>query len=512
MSFIATLINHRYYNDIIEASNGFFLDVSDEIDLHKITNLVKFSSYVKFKLCEKFNICKGKSVNEINEYFDSFKKLNQYAIKDEVSKYLKTPKINRILNIYGNSKIVNCDIEMQIEIDTNNMLSNLFYQVLNPYNQISLIEKKDSNLKTLTYYIKASFVVDGIFKEFKVLDVIRDMPEARIPKDGIRLSANLVPIIKTDDLPHFVNRFINKYDIDGIVDIDDVVDKMGLTIIDAFTLKPVSGNRIKGLVCISNGTVEVEECTLNVHEGTILIDKNLKDKSLGSYRFVVLHECVHYDLHKEFLTVRKQLMDLDVECNNSEETPKAIIDDIIKNDNVYSCESKVEWQANNIAGRVLVPSGILVTELAKKYEEYDYFKSDDKENILRNIASDLADIFGASKEEICIRMMQVQFFINDIDLAPSVTPTLFPDEKEEMYNNDATFRELIDNNKVVYANNRCVVNDDKYYNNGAITFYGRKHPNESMIFFKKNTNYDSYADDELYCVKSMKKLIREDKW
>ena len=202
----------------------------------------------------------------------------------------------------------------------------------------------------------------------------------------------------------------------------------------------------------------------------------MKEKSLGSYRFVVLHECVHYDLHKEFLTVRKQLMDLDVECNNSVEMPKAIIDDIIKNDNVYSCESKIEWQANNIAGRVLVPSDMLITELSKKYEEYNYFNSDNKESILRIIASDFAKIFGALKEE--------------------------------MYNADATFRELIDTNKVVYVNNRCIINDDKYYNAGAITFFGRKHPNESMIFFKKNTNYDSYADDELYCVKSTKKLIR----
>lgn len=128
-------------------------------------------------------------------------------------------------------------------------------------------------------------------------------------------------------------------------------------------------------------------------------------------------------------------MDLDVECNNSVEMPKAIIDDIIKNDNVYSCESKIEWQANNIAGRVLVPSDMLITELSKKYEKYNYFNSDNKESILRIIASDLAKIFGALKEE--------------------------------MYNADDMFRELIDTNKVVYVNNRCVINDDKYYNAGA---------------------------------------------
>ena len=508
MSFISAIINHRYYSDIIEASDGFFLSVADEIDLHKITNLVKLSPNSKFKVCEKFGICQGYGANDINAYFRSFKKLNQYSIKDEVSKYLKVSKINRVLNVYGNSKVINCDLEMQIEIDTSSMLSNLFYQVLNPYKQILILDEVESDIKTLTYYIKASFVVDGIFKEFKILDVVKDMPDARVPKNGIRLSDNLVPVIKMQDLPFYVNRFMNKYDINGIVDIDDVVDKMGLTIIDAFRLKPVKGNRIKGLVCISSGTVEVEECTLNVNDGTILIDKSLKDKSLGSYRFVVLHECVHYDLHKEFLTIRKQLMDINAESSNYEtDTPKAIVDDIVKNSNQYSCESKIEWQANNIAGRVLVPSDMLITELIKKYEEYDYFNSDNKESILRIIASDLAELFGASKEEVCIRMKQTSFFMDGIDLAPYETPALYSDEKEEIYNADMTFRQLIDNKQVVYVNNRCVINNEKYFNNGSVTLYGRSHPNESMIFFKKNISFDSYADDELYYVKPTKKMI-----
>ena len=509
MSFIATIINQRYYNDIIEASNGFFLAVADEIDLHKITNLVNSSSIVKFKVCKRFGICKNKSVSEIDEYFNSFKKLNQYAIKKEVSKYLKIPIISRVLNVYGNSKIINCDLEMQIEIDISSMLSNLFFQILNLYEQISILDKVESNKRILTYYIKASFVVDGILKEFKILDVVKDIPEARVPRDGIRLSANLVPVIKLQDLPYYANRFMNRYDIDGIVNVDEVVDKMGLTIIDAFTLKPVNGNKIKGLVCISSGIVEVEGCTLNVHEGTILIDKNLKDKSIGSYRFVVLHECIHYDLHKEFLIIRKQLMDINNENNNYDEfdAPKAIVDDIIKNNNQYSCESKIEWQANNIAGRVLVPSEMLISELAKKYEEYDYFNSNNKDRILKIIASDLAKFFGASKEEICIRMKQTSFFIGDIDLAPYETHELFPEEKEEIYNNDLTFRQLIDNGKVVYINNRCIINNEKYFDNGAITLYGKSHPNESMIFFNKSTGYDSYADDELFCTKSHKKLV-----
>ena len=317
-------------------------------------------------------------------------------------------------------------------------------------------------------------------------------------------------MIKTADLPYYVNRFMNKYDIDGIVDIDDVVDKIEFTIIDAFTLKPVKGNRIKWLVCILNGTVEVEECTLNVHEGTILIDKSLKDKSLGSYRFVVLHECVHYDLRKEFLTVRKQLMDINAESSNYEtDTPKTIVDDIVKNSNQYSCESKIEWQANNIASRILVPSNLLITELAKKYEQYNYFNSNNKERILKIIASDLSELFGASKEEISIRMKQVSFFTNDIDLAPYETPALFPEEKDEIYSADATFKQLIDNNKIIYVNNRCVVNNEKYYNNGSITLYGKNHPRESMIYFKKrNCYYDSYADDELYYARSRKRMVK----
>ena len=506
MSFISTIIENRYFNDIVDASNGFFLNVSDEIDLHKITKIAKMSPTLKFRVCERFGIDDRKSGEELNNYFLSFGKLNQYAIKNEVVKYLRTPKINRILNIYGNGKKINCDIEMQITIDTNNMLSNLFYQVLNPYQEISLLEEKESNIKTITYYIKSSFVVDGIFKEFKILDVVRDLPEARVPKNGISLSANLVPIIKSSDIPYFTKRFIEKYDIGSIVEIENVVSKMGLTIIDAFALKPVRKNKIKGLISISKGRVDVEGFTINVDEGTILIDKDIKEQSLGSYRFVILHECVHYELHKEFLTVRRQLMNICSEnYNYDEEMPKAIVDDILKNNNKELCESKVEWQANSIAGRVLVQDDTLINELAKKYDEYNYFYSDNKESLLKLIASDLAKDFGSSREEMLIRMKQVSFFINDIDLAPYETNTLFPEEKNELYENDTTFKELIDKNKIIYIGNYCVVNDERYVRDGKMTFYAKNNPLESMLRFrKKSWGYDRYADDELYSLKTTK--------
>ena len=506
MSFISTIIENRYFNDIVDASNGFFLAVSDEIDLHKITKIAKMSPTLKFRVCERFGIDDRQSGEELNNYFLSFGKLNQYAIKNEVAKYLKVPKINRVLNIYGNGKVINCDIEMKVNIDTNNMLSNLFYQVLNLYKEIPILEDKESNIKTITYYIKASFVVNEIFKEFKIIDVVKDIPEPRIPKNGIRLSANLVPIIKQSDLPYFTKRFIDKYDIGSIVNIENVASKMGLTIIDAFSLKPVRKNKVKGLICISKGRVDVEGFTINVEEGTILIDKNLKDKSIGSYRFVVLHECVHYDLHKEFLTVRRQLMNICSEnYNYDEEMPKAIIDDVIKNSNQESCESKVEWQANSIAGRVLVQEDVLVNELAKKYEEYNYFYADDKESLLKLIASDLAKTFGSSKEEMLIRMKQVSFFINDIDLAPYETSTLYPEEKNELYENDTTFKELIDKNKIVYIGNHCVVNNDRYVRDGRMTFYAKNNPREAMLHFRKrNKGYDRFADDELYSLKAIK--------
>lgn len=510
MSFISTIIENRYYGDIVDASNAFFLAVSDEINLHKIANIAKMSPTLKFRVCERFGINQYKTGKELDNYFLSFKKLNQYAVKNEVAKYLKTPKINRVLNIYGNGKIINCDIEMQIVIDTSSMLSNLFYQVLNPYREVPIIEEVENNLKKITYYIKSSFVVDGIFKEFKILDVVRSMPKAREPKDGIHLSANLVPIIGQNDLQYFVEKIIDKYDIGNIVDIEKLVDKMGLTIIDAYTLKPIRGNKIKGLICISKGSVEVESLTINVNEGTILIDKNLKTKSLGSYRFVVLHECIHYELHKEFLTIRRQLMNITAENYNYEniDEPRAIIDDVLKNGNQNSCESKIEWQANSIAGRVLVQSDTLIRELAKKYDEYNYFHSDNKEYILKIIASDLAETFGTSREEMLIRMKQTSFFTSDIDLVPYETNTLYKEEKEEIYNTDTTFKELIDNNKIIYVNNRCLINDDKYIRDGKLTFYAMKHPHEAMLRFKKkNKGYDRYADDELFYTKSIKEVI-----
>ena len=59
-------------------------------------------------------------------------------------------------------------------------------------------------------------------------------------------------LLKNIDMLHTTILGIDRIKKNLKIDVDDVVDKMGLTIIDAFTLKPVKGNRIKGLVCISN--------------------------------------------------------------------------------------------------------------------------------------------------------------------------------------------------------------------------------------------------------------------
>ena len=185
----------------------------------------------------------------IDEYFLKYGKYNQYAVKNEVAEYIKVPTIKNIINIFGNEKIINCDLEMEVKIDTCSMLSYLFYKIINPYEQIKLFEE-DEKYKIFNYYIQVSFEVNNILKNLKIINVKKDEPEKRIPKGSIEYTDDLIPKLKTKDISEYVNKFIKKYDINidekkfKQINVENIVNKMGLTVIDSFRLKKVKGNKV----------------------------------------------------------------------------------------------------------------------------------------------------------------------------------------------------------------------------------------------------------------------------
>ena len=97
MSFISIIINHRYYSDIIEASNGFFLTVADEIDsTHFWQNSVNGAK----EFAEAFNAAGGDCTVFFlpdegitgNSHF-MFEEINNDVIAEHIENWIKSKNI-----------------------------------------------------------------------------------------------------------------------------------------------------------------------------------------------------------------------------------------------------------------------------------------------------------------------------------------------------------------------------------------------------------------------------------
>ena len=105
---------------------------------------------------------------------------------------------------------------------------------------------------------------------------------------------------------------------------------------------------------------------------------------------------------------------------------------------------------------------------------------------------------------MCIRIKQENIFTYDIDLAPLKTNILYKDEMAELYNSDKTFKELIDSKKIIYANNRCIVNDRNHLEDIGITFFGYNNDGKNMLYFKKDGDSLTSDDDTLKLTRAKK--------
>lgn len=78
----------------------------------------------------------------------------------------------------------------------------------------------------------------------------------------------------------------------------------------------------------------------------------------------------------------------------------------------------MEWQANNIAPRILMPLGQFKQKVDELYKQYDYVGTPLKLITMECIAQDLASFYEVSRQSVLIRMMECGY-----PEANSITPT-----------------------------------------------------------------------------------------
>lgn len=289
---------------------------------------------------------------------------------------------------------------------------------------------------------------------------------------GIAASSNIVPILKKENLEKEATAFLEKYCPEALADPMPVpIEKIAT---EDLKLTVLQGHRISGdfsvlgQICFSKGKVMVQDifqCSeeeVEVSRGTILIDAyTYMDRNIGAVNNTLAHEVYHWHRHRLYAAIKQILKNekfIAHRCPVNMTYPKE--------NEEWSDEQRMEWQANNLAPRILMPLESFKKKVDELYLKYDFEHSELKLATLTNIADDLAKFFVVSRQSALIRMTETgfpeaqmvlqQFDDNNVHSYISLEDVFYE------YSNNRDFRKLLDSGKFKYVEGYVIINDDKY--------------------------------------------------
>ena len=126
-------------------------------------------------------------------------------------------------------------------------------------------------------------------------------------------------------------------------------------------------------------------------------------RNVGCMNNTIIHECVHWYKHRKYHELVKTYNSdaLLISCRVNETT---------KYKKQWTPEDWMEWHANGIAPRILMPKSMTIKkieELIKKNELL--FGTYDRLNIMENVVYELADFFQVSRIASKIRMLDLGY-------------------------------------------------------------------------------------------------------
>lgn len=224
-------------------------------------------------------------------------------------------------------------------------------------------------------------------------------------------STPLVPVISKVQFDNVATEFLEQYYPDALktpmaVPIIEIAKKkMGLKIIAEYRLS--EDFSIYGQICFSSGLATIydrdedEYRDIKVRRGTVFIDPDtIRERNLGCLHNTIAHECVHWYEHRNYYL-----------CNAGVDfsRPVAFRCPIEEKDECYQTEWSdvdwMEWQANGIAPRILMPREMFTIAAETFIKE--------GRSILGNqlpswwIQNKLAELFNVSKQSAGIRMNEL---------------------------------------------------------------------------------------------------------
>jgi len=333
------------------------------------------------------------------------------------------------------------------------------------------------------------------------------------------LSEYLVPIIYKDKLDDVAEAFLAKYYPEALTEpmalpTREVAKRMGLNVQEVHITKTFS---VFGQTYFSDCEIQYYDREARVYKplavkrGTILVDPDVYFmRNVGSMNNTIIHECVHWDLHKKFFELEKLY-------NEEARVISCQVQEGIRPESKRSPLDWMEWHANSLAPRILMPAKQArqkVKELIAKNKRV--MQSENITDIMESVVFELSDFFEVSRQAAKIRMIDFGYtevigvltYIDDhyisnyafekAALKHNQTFTIGMQDALFEYATNDDFKKLLDSGKYVYVDAHFCINDSKYIrqnNNGyaELTDYASQHIDECCLIFdlkaRKNNSY-----------------------
>lgn len=266
-----------------------------------------------------------------------------------------------------------------------------------------------------------------------------------------------------------------------------------------------------GQLCFASRTVGIysseaqDYIEQEVPRGTILVRVEEEGPyNLERIYFSIIHECVHWERHRKFIDL---CLLMDQDTTKILECPTTLTDSRrLSSDNL-----RMEWQANNLAARILVPT-ITAEKIFRNLLEEKQRKQPTWRNavVMEEAIKRLAEIYQVSNETAKYRVIQLGYeqaagVLNYVDGSYTV-PISFangslkagqsffaPDAVIEHELKKPELSEAYEQQRIVHVNKMLVCNhskyvvlsDDGYY---ELTDYALEHADECCMVFETKRN------------------------
>src|SRR5690625_979554 len=350
--------------------------------------------------------------------------------------------------------------------------------------------------------------MESNFQKFKIKQIEVYNQKKNRSKVNNKLSEYFVPIIKKEEFEKVAEIFLKEYYPESLITptpIDPILlaTKMNLKVLNRTITK--DGSVFGQIYFKDTKTSFYDESTKSyvqeyIESGGGGVDSECYFlQNLGSYNNTIVHECVHWHLHKKAFILKSLFAEEITKFNckvlgGGQGNEKEYID-------------WMEWQANSLAPKILMPLNMFKQEAHSIIRELmEEYKTDDLLVIIEETIDKLAGFFGVSRLAAKIRMIdagyeQAMGAFNFIDGRYIPTHsfkhgTLERNQTFSIGAVDAGILSLIDTNfakitsggRYVYIDSHFVLNTPKYiekdlFGNLTLTNYARHNMDECCLVF-----------------------------